>query len=150
MSWPLFNPRIYIFTTLLISQARWCQTVTQVWLLTVPHPIPTKAHSNAQAADGHLSLHREVEGRQQAGQADGAVLPTKHHGPKKRAADKIKRVRRLARKLQSMNGVGVVLGELAPFFPGILLFRKPSKTQVGNSRFLKRTVVEKNGQGINP
>ena len=31
-----------------------------------------------------------------------------------------------------------------PFFPGILLFRKPSKTQ-RNSWFLKRTMVEKNG-----
>ena len=41
------------------------------------------------------------------------------------------------------------LGLPSPFFPGILLSRKPSKTQ-GNSRFLKRTMVGKNGQGINP
>ena len=33
----------------------------------------------------------------------------------------------------------------SPFFPGILLFRKPSKTQ-GDSWSLKRTMVEKNGE----
>ena len=33
-----------------------------------------------------------------------------------------------------------------PFFPGILLFRKPSKIQVGHSRCLKRTMVKKNGE----
>ena len=41
------------------------------------------------------------------------------------------------------------LGVPSPFFPGILLFRKPSNTR-GNRRFLKRTMVEKNGKGINP
>ena len=39
--------------------------------------------------------------------------------------------------------VCINLGVPSPFFPGILLFRKPSKAQ-GNSRFLKRTMVEKN------
>ena len=45
-----------------------------------------------------------------------------------------------------------ILGLPSPFFPGILLFWKPSKTQrtQRNSWFLKRTMVEKNGQGINP
>ena len=37
-----------------------------------------------------------------------------------------------------------------PFFPGIRIFRKPSKTQGKRIRFLKRTMVEKNGQGIKP
>ena len=33
----------------------------------------------------------------------------------------------------------------SPFFPGIFLSRKPPETQ-GNGRFLKRTMVEKNGE----
>ena len=31
-----------------------------------------------------------------------------------------------------------------------ILFRKPSETQGNSDRLLKRTMVEKNGQGINP
>ena len=42
------------------------------------------------------------------------------------------------------------LGVPSPFFPEILLFRQPSKGQGKNSRFLKRTMVEKSGKGINP
>ena len=38
----------------------------------------------------------------------------------------------------------------SPFFPGILLSRKPPQTQENRIRFLKRTMVEKNGKGINP
>ena len=34
--------------------------------------------------------------------------------------------------------------------PGILLSRKPPNTQVGNRWALKKTMAEKNGQGINP
>ena len=41
-----------------------------------------------------------------------------------------------------------ILGVPSPFFLGILLFRKPSKTQ-GNSRFLKRAMVENNRKGMN-
>ena len=37
------------------------------------------------------------------------------------------------------------LGLPSPFFAGVLLFRKPSKTQ-GNCWFLKRTMVENNGE----
>ena len=38
------------------------------------------------------------------------------------------------------------LGVPCPFFSGIPLFRKPSKTQERNSWFLKRTMVENNGE----
>ena len=42
------------------------------------------------------------------------------------------------------------LGVPSPFFPGILLSKKPPKTLAKQIRFLKRTMVEKNGIGINP
>ena len=38
----------------------------------------------------------------------------------------------------------------SPFFPGILLSRKPPETPGKRIRFLERTIVEKNGQGIKP
>ena len=38
-----------------------------------------------------------------------------------------------------------IIGVPSPFFPGILLFTKPSNTQ-GHSRNLKRTMVENNGE----
>ena len=40
----------------------------------------------------------------------------------------------------------------SPFFPVILLSRKPPQKPCGKTaiRFLKRTMVERNGQGINP
>ena len=41
-------------------------------------------------------------------------------------------------------GDPMALGVPSPFFPGILLSKKPPKTP-GNSWFLKRTMVEKNG-----
>ena len=37
----------------------------------------------------------------------------------------------------------------SPFFPGILLSRRPPKS-LGKQLVLKRTMVEQNGQGINP
>ena len=43
-----------------------------------------------------------------------------------------------------------LLGVTSPFFPGILLSRTPPQTPVKRIRFLKRTMSEKNGQGINP
>ena len=42
------------------------------------------------------------------------------------------------------------LGVPSPFFPGILLFRKPSKTRKKRIRFLRRTMVDQNGPGIKP
>ena len=41
------------------------------------------------------------------------------------------------------------LGVTSPFFPGILLSRNDQKPW-GNGWFLKRTMAEKNGRGINP
>ena len=41
--------------------------------------------------------------------------------------------------------VGIVPGVPSPFFPGILLFRKLQKPK-GNSRILKRTMIEKDGE----
>ena len=43
------------------------------------------------------------------------------------------------------SGNGKSESKLSPFFQGILLFRKPSKTK-GNSWFLIRTMVDKNGE----
>ena len=44
-----------------------------------------------------------------------------------------------------LSNFETILGLSSPFIPGILLSRKPSRTQ-GNRWFLKRTMVEKNGE----
>ena len=41
--------------------------------------------------------------------------------------------------------MSILLGDASPFFPGILLFRKPAEAK-SKQFFLKRTVVEKNGE----
>ena len=48
-----------------------------------------------------------------------------------------------------ISPAAIFLGVPSPFFPGILLSRKPPETRE-NGRFLKRTMIENNGQGINP
>ena len=43
------------------------------------------------------------------------------------------------------------LGDTSPFLPEILIFSENQQNPKGNSdRLLKRTMVEKNGNGINP
>ena len=46
---------------------------------------------------------------------------------------------------QAGNSTRDILVQPSPFFPGVLLSRKPPETQ-GNGRFLKRTMVGKNGE----
>ena len=55
----------------------------------------------------------------------------------------------LKTRMASKDDVGLtsrILGVTSPFFPGILLSRKPSETQGKRIRFLERMMVEKNGE----
>ena len=44
----------------------------------------------------------------------------------------------------------ILLGDTSPFFPGILLFRKPAESKGKQRSVCERNDVEKNGTGITP
>ena len=53
-------------------------------------------------------------------------------------------------KAETVHSPPTILGLPSPFFPGIILSRKPLETQGKRIRISKRRMVEKNGPGINP
>ena len=71
---------------------------------------------------------------------------SKNHTPLARAKTRPSKSRTKIHRKKSTR----ILGVPSPFFPGILLSRKPPETRGKRIRFLERTRVEKNGPGINP